>query len=84
MRTDVEEKLKAEREAKFKPQRIANKKGKFVKTAAEKEQEAKDKETAEKEVKHRTFERAKRDFYGEKPIVKNPWMDSIGGTMFWM
>ncbi|CAO2651958.1 Nn.00g002410.m01.CDS01 [Neocucurbitaria sp. VM-36] len=84
MRTVVEDRLKAEREAIFKPDRKANKMGKSVKTAAEKEQEEKDKETAEKEVKHKTFERAKRDFYGKVPIVKNPWMDSIGETMFWM
>ena len=84
MRTDLEAELKAKREAKFKPLREPGPKGKSVKSAKEREQEESDKETVEKEVKHQTFERAKKAFYGERNIVKNPWKDNIGGTMFWM
>lgn len=85
MRNEIETKLRTSREDEFKSLRTSNKSGKSViKSAAERKQEAKDKETAEEEVKRRTFERAQRDFYGDKPIGTNPWMDSIGGTMFWM
>ena len=85
MRKNLEDKLKTERETKFKHLRTFDKKSKkYVKTDAEMNQAEEDRKKVIEEVKQQTFETAKKHFYGPTETVRNPWSDNIGGTMFWM
>ncbi|KAF1849347.1 Piwi-domain-containing protein [Cucurbitaria berberidis CBS 394.84] len=83
MRFNVEQEIKAERETKFRGERTTDSMGMVVKSAEEKKQEETDRDRAEMVVKRNTFESAKATFYGSD-IVRNPWKDAIGKTMFWM
>lgn len=76
---EFEDALRTTRLATYVPLRTAG-----GKTEAEKEQEEKDRKTAEEMIKTWTFEEAKKVFYGKSGVAKNPFNDSISQTMFWM
>lgn len=84
MRTQLEKDFKDAREARFRSLRTRDARGRMVKPAAEKQKEDEDKVAIDAQVKQRTFEMAKKMFYGPTKEVRNPWRDEIAQTMFWM
>jgi eukaryotic translation initiation factor 2C len=80
----IEQDLRQKREEKYGSSREVNQRGKAIKSAKEKLQEDLDKLEVDTRLKQWTFEKAKKAFYPDNGTVKNPWRDSIAGTMFWM
>lgn len=85
MQTAMEKELRDKREIKFRSLRTkSGKSNMLMKSEEEKQQEARDKDTVEKQLKHATFQKAQDVFYGGKTQARNPWRMNVGKTMFWM
>ncbi|OAL44588.1 Piwi-domain-containing protein [Pyrenochaeta sp. DS3sAY3a] len=89
LQRNLEDSDRKDREAKFGHERTKDKSGLMtIKSKAEKEQEAKDRESVEEKVKARTYEMAlkmfSRDGKGDQGKQQNPWHPRISKTMFWM